>query len=776
MASAKGRKPRARKSKARTNRNRGPRRSLVRYLLGMLVLPLLLAAVLGVLVLDHLVRERFSGAKWALPTHVYSRPLELYAGLPLARTALLGELDELGYRRVERVTRPGQFAVTGSVVEVYAREFHFPEGQQDALRARIWVDGRIDKLADDRGRGLPLLRLEPVRIGGIYPEHAEDRILLRLEALPPYLADAVIAVEDRDFYQHHGLSPRAILRALWANVRAGGIAQGGSTITQQLVKNFYLDRSQTLARKAMEAVMAVLLERHYSKAEILEAYLNEIHLGQAGRRAIHGFGMASEFYFRQPVAELDLHQVALLVGMAKGASYYNPRRNPERALARRNLVLDTLVQEGIVGAEEARRAARRPLDVTKTPGAINRYPDYLDLVRRHLQRDYAARDLTAEGLRVFTHMDPRVQQRVERALEATLEQIERDRGLSSGTLQGAAVVARVGTAEVLALVGGRRPEFAGFNRALDARRSIGSTAKAAVYLAALEQPERYTLGTLIEDAPLAITSGGKRWSPENFDRVSHGLVPLYHALSHSYNQATARLGLELGVGRVAEVLRRLGYSGPLEEVPALLLGAVSMTPLEVTGVYHTIAAEGFYTPLRAIASVGDAQRQLVARYGFEVEQRFRPRDIYLLQYGLRAVMREGTGSGARLPGDPGVAGKTGTSNDQRDSWFAGFSGNYLTVVWIGRDDNRPTPLTGSSGALRAWTAIMAGLEHRGLAEAPPESVVHAWYDPTTGAGSAAQCAGAIALPFAAGFAPEPRGCGSAGTRALDRVRGWLGLD
>ena len=533
MASAKGRKPRARKSKARTNRNRGPRRSLVRYLLGMLVLPLLLAAVLGVLVLDHLVRERFSGAKWALPTHVYSRPLELYAGLPLARTALLGELDELGYRRVERVTRPGQFAVTGSVVEVYAREFHFPEGQQDALRARIWVDGRIDKLADDRGRGLPLLRLEPVRIGGIYPEHAEDRILLRLEALPPYLADAVIAVEDRDFYQHHGLSPRAILRALWANVRAGGIAQGGSTITQQLVKNFYLDRSQTLARKAMEAVMAVLLERHYSKAEILEAYLNEIHLGQAGRRAIHGFGMASEFYFRQPIGELDLHQVALLVGMAKGASYYNPRRNPERALARRNLVLDTLVQEGIVGAEEARRAARRPLDVTKTPGVINRYPDYLDLVRRHLQRDYAARDLTAEGLRVFTHMDPRVQQRVERALEATLEQIERDRGLSSGTLQGAAVVARVGTAEVLALAGGRRPEFAGFNRALDARRSIGSTAKAAVYLAALEQPERYTLGTLIEDAPLAITSGGKRWSPENFDRVSHGLVPLYHALSHS---------------------------------------------------------------------------------------------------------------------------------------------------------------------------------------------------------------------------------------------------
>lgn len=743
----------------------------------MLALPLLLAAVLGALVLDHMVRERFSGAKWALPTHVYSRPLELYAGLPMTRADLLGELDELGYRRVERVTRPGQFVLAGGLVRIHAREFRFPEGEQQARQARVrFGSAGISALEDAGGRALPLLRLEPVRVGGIYPEHAEDRILLRLEETPPYLADAVIAVEDRDFHRHHGLSPRAILRALWANIRAGGISQGGSTITQQLVKNFYLDRSQTLARKAMEAVMAVLLELHYSKAEILEAYLNEIHLGQAGNRAIHGFGMASEFYFRQPLAELDLHQVALLVGMGKGASHYNPRRHPERARERRNLVLSTLAREGIIDAEQAEHAAQRPLDVTESPGAVNRYPDYLDLVRRHLQRDYAARDLTAEGLGVFTHMDPRVQQRAETALEETLAQIERDRKISPGTLQGAAVVVRVGTGEVLALAGGRRPEFAGFNRALDARRGVGSTAKAAVYLAALEESRRYTLGTLIEDAPVAITSGGKRWAPENFDHLSHGPVPLYHALSHSYNQATARLGLEVGVDRVAKVLRRLGYQGPMDEVPALLLGAVSMSPLEVAGIYHTIAADGFYTPLRAIASVGDAERQLLTRYGFEVEQRFRPGDIYLLQYGLRAVMREGTGAGARLPGGPAVAGKTGTTNDQRDSWFAGFSGNYLTVVWLGRDDNKPTPLTGSSGALRVWTRIMAGLQHRGLAAAPPEAVVYAWYDPVTGEGSGPRCEGAIQLPFAVDSAPEPRDCGGAGGRALDRVRGWLGLD
>lgn len=748
---------------------------MLRYLLGVLVLPLILVAGIGVLVLDGMVKARFSGAKWALPTHVYSRPLELYAGLNLPRATLLEELDELGYRRVARIEHPGQFAVTANGIELHARTFRFPEGEQPQQRVRLRLGGTgIAAIQGADGKSLPLLRLEPIRIGGIYPEHAEDRVLLRLEELPPYLADAVIAVEDRDFYRHRGVSPRAILRALLANVRAGGIAQGGSTITQQLVKNFYLDRSRTLIRKAMEAVMAMLLELHYSKAEILEAYLNEIHLGQEGNRAIHGFGMASEFYFRQPLAELDLHQVALLVGMAKGSSYYNPRRQPERALARRNLVLTTLANEQIVAAADAEAAIRKPLDVTKTPGAVNRYPDFLELVRRHLQRDYAERDLTAEGLRVFTHLDPRIQHRVESGIAEVLKRIETDRKLAEGTFQAAAVVVRVGTGEVLALAGSRTREFAGFNRALDARRGIGSTAKPAVYLAALEQPGRFTLGTIIDDAPVAIRAGGKPWSPDNFDHISHGPVPLYLALSQSYNQATARLGLEVGVDRVADVFRRLGYEGPLEAVPSLLLGGVSMTPFELTGIYHTIAADGFRTPLRAIASVGDADRQLLAHYPFEVEQRFRSRDIFLLQYGLQQVMREGTGAGARLPGGPALAGKTGTTNDQRDSWFAGFSGNYLTVVWVGRDDNKPMPLTGASGALRIWTAIMSGLEHRALPE-PPEDVTLAWYDPATGAGSGPHCPGARQLPFASGSEPAQEDCG-VGARTLDRVRGWLGLE
>ncbi len=772
---------RRRQRKSRTRRL--PRRSrwaVVRVVLGALLLPVLIAVGLGVIALDTMVKAKFSGAKWALPAHVYGRPLELYAGQPLARAALLRELDGLGYRNAAQTEHPGQFKISGNTLEIHVRAFRFPDGEQPAQRARVSLDATgIAAIGDSSGAALPLLRLEPVRIGGIYPEHAEDRVLLRLAELPPYLADALIATEDRDFYSHHGVSPRAILRAVWANLRAGGIAQGGSTLTQQLVKNLYLSQNRTLARKVIEAVMAILLELHYSKEDILEAYLNEIHLGQAGNRAIHGFGLASEFYFRQPLAELDLHQVALLVALAKGASYYNPRRQPERARARRDLVLAQLAEEGVIDAARARVAARQPLDVTAAPGGVNQYPDYMDLVRRRLQEDYNASDLTANGLRIFTYFDPQAQRQVETAIADTLRRIEAERKLTPGQIQAAAVVVGVGTGEVLALAGSRSSQVVGFNRALDARRIIGSTAKPAVYLAALEQPERYTLGTLVDDAPLSIVSGGKPWSPENFDHKSHGPVPIYVALSRSYNQATARLGLEVGVDRVADVVRRLGYAGPLLKVPALLLGGISMTPYELAGMYHTIAADGFHTDLRAIASVSGADREILSRYPFAVEQRFAAESMHLLHYALRQVMTEGTGANAyrQLPAGLKVAGKTGTSNDQRDSWFAGFSGNHLVVVWLGRDDNGPMPLSGASGALRVWSAIMAGLDNRPLPETHPEEITYAWYDPGTGGGSGEGCANARLLPYISGSEPEGRGClGGVPGQVLDRVRGWLGID
>lgn len=773
----------SRKRRTRKTPRRGWLRRTLAFSFRYLLLPTLIVVGVGLFVLDQVVRSKFSGTKWTLPTHVYSRTLDIYAGLEITRENLIWELEQLGYRRVSRVSRPGQYAIDGRVLELHTRPFVFLDGDKPGQKARLgFGEKKILSLSDGHGNRLPLVRLEPVKIGGIYPERAEDRILVRLEELPPYLADAIVAVEDRGFYQHHGISLVGIARALWVNLSRGEFAQGGSTVTQQLVKNFYLSQERSLSRKAIEALMAILLELHYSKAEILEAYINEIYLGQLGKRAIHGFGIASEYYFRQPLNELDVHQVALLVALAKGASYYNPRKHPERARARRNVVLQLLKEQEIISADVAEGAAAKTLDVTKMPGTTtNKYPAYLDLVKRHLRQDYDDRDLSQEGLRIFTYFDPQTQREVESGLSDRLSRIEAWHKLEADSLEAASLVVRVGSGEVLALAGGRERSFAGFNRALDARRMTGSTIKPAVYLAALERPRQFTLGSIIEDGPIRVKARkDEMWAPRNFDRISHGPVPLYSALGNSYNQATARLGLDIGLGEVADVLRRLGYEGRIPEVPALLLGGIAMSPYEMAGIYHTIAAEGFYTPLRAINAVYSANNEPLTRYPFEVEQRFSPTSMHLLHYALQVVMREGTGRGAysQLPDSLILGGKTGTSNDQRDSWFSGFSGNYLTVVWMGRDDNGPTPITGSSGALQAWSKIMSGLDNQPIPFARPEGITYAWYDPATGLASAEHCAGARYLPYAEGSEPRQQGScrRSFENDVVDWVRRWLQLN
>ena len=791
MAQKKTKRKPAQSAKTRSTRKRRSRpakhRSWLRRVFGFslryLLLPGLIVAGIALFILDGVVQAKFSGSKWTLPTHVYSRTLDVYAGLAITRENLIWELEQLGYRHVQTVSRAGQYATSSRAIELHTRPFVFLDGDKPGQKARLTFSGNtISALSDTRGKTLSLLRLEPLKIGGIYPERAEDRILMRLEELPPYLADAIVAVEDRGFYQHHGISLVGIARAMWVNLNKGAFAQGGSTITQQLVKNFYLTQERSLIRKAREAVMAILLELHYSKAEILEAYINEIYLGQSGKRAIHGFGIASEYYFRQPLAELDVHQVSLLVALAKGASHYNPRKNPKRATERRNLVLNLLSEQGILEAKIAKQAALKPLDVTKTPGtATNKYPDYLDLVKRQLREDYDDDDLAQEGLRIFTYFDPQIQREVESGLSGRLTRIEAQRKLEKNTLEAASLVVRVGSGEVLALAGGRERRFAGFNRALDARRMIGSTIKPAVYLAALEKPKQFTLGSLVEDAPIEVQARkGEMWAPRNFDRTSHGPVTLYSALGHSYNQATARLGLEVGVAEVAEVVRRLGYEGYIPEVPALLLGGIAMTPYEVASLYHTIAAEGFYTPLRAINAVYSANNEALNRYPFKVEQRFTSASMHLLHYALQVVMREGTGRSAyaQLPDALVLGGKTGTSNEQRDSWFSGFSGNYLNVVWMGRDDNGPTPITGGSGALQAWSEIMSGLDNQSIPFTPPEGIHYAWYDPASGLGSEEHCIGARYIPFVIGS--EPREYASCQRRfehdAVDWIRRWLNLN
>ena len=729
--------------------------------------------------LDAIVQEKFSGKRWTVPAKVYARPLELFVGQKLAKDDLLKEMDALGYRRENKVDGPGGVAVSGNNISLHSRGFQFYESTEQAQQVNVrFSGGYVASLTQADGKDLAVARLEPMLIGGLYPAHQEDRVLIKLDQVPAYLVETLVAVEDREFFNHHGVSPKSIARAVWVNATAGQLRQGGSTLTQQLVKNFYLTNERSLTRKVTEAMMAVLLELHYDKREILQAYLNEVFLGQDGQRAVHGFGLASQYFFSQPLSELKLDQVALLVGMVKGPTYYNPRRNPERALARRNLILDLLAEQGVVSPEEVATAKARPLGVTQRGSMANgSFPAFLDLVKRQLRQDYRDEDLTEEGLRIFTSFDPILQLKAEDALAETFKRQAGRKG--SDQVEAGMVVTNPETGEIQALIGSRQPRFAGFNRALDAVRPIGSLVKPAIYLTALERPSQYTLTSRVQDEPFSVKGqDGQVWKPQNYDRKAHGSIYLYQGLANSYNLSTAKLGLELGVPNVLKTLERLGVSRQWPAYPSMLLGAGSLTPMEVTGMYQTLASGGFNTPLRGIRSVLTAEGEPLKRYPYQIQQRFDAGAIYLLQNAMQRTMREGTGRSvySQLPSSLTLAGKTGTSNDSRDSWFAGFSQDLLAVVWMGRDDNGPTPFTGATGALQAWTGFMRRADPLPLDMPMPDNVVLAWVDAATGQGSAENCPGAVQMPYIRGSEPAPGpGCGIQAPvdSVMDWVKGWL---
>lgn len=743
----------------------------------LFLLALLLFAVVGLglyaLKLDATVREKFEGKRWAIPARVYARPLELYAGAALSQADVQAELGRLNYRQAD-TRNPGTWQQRGSDFYVHSRGFAFADGREPAQVLRLRFAGNtIADLASTQPGHAGIVRLEPMLIGGIYPKQNEDRVLMQLKEAPPYLVAALLATEDRAFYRHHGVSLRGIARALWVNATAGGLHQGGSTLTQQLVKNFYLSNERTLSRKLNEAGMALLLELHYSKQEILETYLNEVTLGQSGERSVNGFGLAAQFYFGQPVSELNLPQVALLVGMVQGPSFYNPRRNPARALKRRNLVLDNLLHEGAITAAQAQAAKQQPLGVLARPASSTTvYPDFMDLVRRQLRTEYKETDLASEGLRIFTTLDPRVQEAAQRAFDRHVARLKASAPKRLAQLQGAVLVSNPENGELLGLIGGQG-DFTGYNRALDARRQIGSLVKPAVYLTALASSS-YTLASPLDDGPVVLESqGGKTWEPRNDDGQSHGMLPLYAALAHSYNQATIRLGLQLGLPAVIATLKRLGVQQSIAPYPSLLLGAIDMAPVEVLSLFQVYASGGFRSPVRSIREVLDAHGKPLKRYGLAVQQVADPGAVYVLDYALQQTLREGTAASARpqLPADLLMAGKTGTTNDLRDAWFAGYAGNYLAVVWMGNDDNRATGLFGATGALPVWVGLMQQLHPPSRPLPQPESVQWQWLDKDSGLLSAEGCAGALYLPVRQDSLPQDSvACAQGGVPAvLDRV-------
>lgn len=714
------------------------------------------ALIAFVLYLDHTVRAQFEGKRWALPARVYAQPLELFAGRKLKPEHLVTELRALGYR--PRAQGPGSFAAEGNTIDLHTRAFAFWDGSQPALKLRAVFHG--DKLAAlynlDNESTLALARLDPLLIGSIYPAHNEDRVLVQLAEVPKLLIDGLIAIEDRKFYRHSGIDPRGIARAAYANLRNRGNIQGGSTLTQQLVKNFYLTADRTLRRKITEALMALLLEWHYAKPEILEAYLNEIYLGQDGNHGIHGFGLASQFYFGRALADLGVAETALLVGLVKGPSFYDPRRHPERAKGRRDVVLAEWQRQGVIDRTAYLQAKQAPLNVvTQARSSATPYPAFIDLVHRQLRRDYREEDLRSEGLKIFTTLEPRAQHAAEEALITRLTALERARNLPPKMLEGAIVMSNVDNGEVLAVVGGRDPRFAGFNRALDAQRPIGSLVKPVVYLTALQRASEYTLATPLDDDEFKWRDrAGHEWIPLNYDKRYHGRVPLRAALINSYNVSTARLGMNIGVNRVIENMRRLGVERAIPAYGSTLLGASPLTPLEVTQMYQTLAT-GFRTPLRAIREVLTADNAPLQRYALSVAPAVEPGPLYLLTSAMQDVVREGTGDALKKFVDPAlkVAGKTGTTDDLRDSWFAGFTGDRVAVVWVGRDDNKPTALTGASGALTVWGTMMAEVDPAPLEPEVPEDVERVWVDPATGLRADSSCRDAVELPFIKGTAP-----------------------
>ncbi|MDL0432475.1 penicillin-binding protein 1B [Marinobacter sp. TBZ242] len=722
--------------------------------------------------LDAVVTSRFEGRRFEVPSRVYARPLELYDGASVSSGALQRELELSGYRAGDG-SRAGTYRRNGGHFNISTRGFLFTDGLEPRRRLSLTIYG--DRVQDFRvlsGDTSPIVRLEPAQIGGIYPAHKEDRVLVQLDEVPELFTDTLLAVEDRNFHDHFGIAPLSIARAMLANIQAGRIVQGGSTLTQQLVKNFFLTREQTLLRKGNEALMSLLLELHYEKEDILETYLNEVYLGQAGTRAIHGFGLASQFYFGESIRDIGAHQVALLVGMVKGPSYYNPRRHPERALSRRNLVIDVMAETGLMSEEDAARARAQPLGVTdRASYSENRYPAYIDLVRRHLARDYKQEDLQSEGLRIFTTLDPAIQYAAEFSVKDMLSRME---GSSDTPLESALVVTSRDSGEVLALVGGRDPQYAGFNRALDARRPIGSLIKPFIYLTALQQPDRYNLITPVEDKGFSLVfDDGRRWEPKNYDGEERGLVPLHEALSKSYNFPAVRVGLDVGIDEVKSTLEGFGVTSGISEYPSMLLGSVAMTPVTVAQIYQGLATSGFNTPLRTIRQVTDAEGEALSRYSLKVDQVADPAAVHLVQYVMQETMQEGTGRSVyrTVPRELTLAGKTGTTDDGRDSWFAGFSGDLLAVSWVGRDDNGPTSLTGATGALPVWSRFMSQVPQHGFSPVVPDGVEYHWVNPAEGALTDEHCNNARLVPFITGSEPDREiSCGGNLER---RVRGWF---
>jgi penicillin-binding protein 1B len=670
--------------------------------------------------LEDTITEKFEGRKWVFPSKIYSDSYLLYIGISVRLEDLAEKLRRLGY--FESPAEPkskGEYRIAkaDNLIEIYLHDFDFPTEHFKGIPVRISLQGAIVRRIESMATGKEMfsLELEPELVTGLYERIWQERKVVKLSEVPPLLVKSVLAVEDERFYSHHGIDPIGIVRAMWVNLRSRSFQQGGSTLTQQLVKNFFLTDERTISRKIPEAVMALIAERKYSKETILENYLNEIYLGQRGSQGIFGVWEAAQFYFSKPLSDLTVGESALLAGLIRAPNRLSPYRSAEAATRRRNVVLAKLLDDRIITRRQYDFAMREKLPQRALVKVTNDAPFYVDYLRRELEENYSNAVLTKEGLRIYSSLDLNIQRIAERALVEGLKKLEAAhpalRRKGDDSLEGAIVVLRPQTGEIKAMVGGRNYPKSQFNRVFQARRQPGSVFKPFVYLAALmyggQSGVKYTPETIINDSQFTWNYDGRDWQPSNYNNQYFGAVTFRRALENSLNSATSRVAQDVGIRRVRELAKRLGIQSPLPAVPSLALGAAEVTPLEVAVAFSTLANGGVRSRPLAVRNVIDQNAQLLEKRDVRNEQVLSPQMAYMMNELLKGVLDRGTAAMARRWGfTRPAAGKTGTTNDYKDAWFVGYTPDLLAVVWVGFDGQSKLNLSGAEAALPIWTEFM----------------------------------------------------------------------
>jgi penicillin-binding protein 1B len=723
------------------------RKKTKRYLIVLLVL--ILSFFTYVFYLKVTITSKIEGKKWNLPSRVYAAPFGIYPGQTVEGAHLYSRLERLGYHPASGGVRAkGDYSAHSDQIVIYLHDFSYPEEPFHGWILQLDLsDGKILRMSRaDTHEEVFFQELEPELIAGFFENTWEDRTLRKLNEIPASLIHAVIAIEDERFYRHHGIDPRSIFRAFLTNLRSNEILQGGSTLTQQLVKNFFLNQKRTFTRKINEVIMALIIESRYDKQQILETYLNEIYWGQKGSVGIFGIGKASQFYFDKEVKELTLGESALLAGIIQAPNHLDPRRNYKKAIERKNVVLRKMLDLRWISVEEYRSALAEKIQIREIPEGGHSAPFFADLVRQQLSANYPASVLNTEGLNIFTTLDVEIQKMADEKLKKNLNLLEKNypalRSDPSKQLEGCLIAVSPHTGHLIALAGGRNYQVNQFNHATQAHRQPGSIFKPLVYLTAFEQAvkkgrsaDTITPASLLDDSPVTLTADDKSWSPQNYDKIFHGNVTVRTALENSLNVPTVKLALKIGLDAVIQSARILGIESPLRPTPSLALGSYEVTPLEMVAAYEVIANQGMKAEIQTIKQVTDTHHKILEGKTLEMREAFSPQATFLVTRLLQGVIENGTGKGVKVMGfQRPAAGKTGTTSEYNDAWFVGYTPDLLTLVWVGFDQGEKINLTGASAALPVWVDFMkeALEEFPGSDFSPPAHIRFVKVVPSTG--------------------------------------------